>query len=87
MCVVFPYWILINAVEVKDEYCLILFEFYSDIDGKLLLYYKLYTGLGKSRFTVVYMENNTIINNINNNTKLNCISCTHNCKRTFAPFV
>ena len=39
------------------------------------------TGWGKSRVTVVCMENNTIINN---NTRINTISCTHNCKCTLA---
>ena len=35
---------------------------------------------GKSRFTVVHMENNVINKN---NTRIN--SCTYNCKPTFAP--
>ena len=38
---------------------------------------------GKSSFTFFHMENNTII--MNNNTRINCVSCTHNCKPTFAP--
>ena len=37
-----------------------------------------YTGWGKSRFTVVHIENNTIINN--NNTRINSVSYTHNYK-------
>ena len=37
----------------------------------------LYTGWGKTRFIVVHMENNT---------RVNCASCTHNCKPIFAPF-
>ena len=35
----------------------------------------------KSRFTVVYMENNIIINN---NTRINAVSHTHSCKSAFA---
>ena len=39
------------------------------------------TEWGKSRFTVVHKENNTIINN--KNIRINCFS--YNCKPTFAP--
>ena len=39
------------------------------------------TGWGKSRFKVVHMKNNTIINN----TRINCVSHTHNYKPTFVP--
>ena len=39
-----------------------------------------YEGWGKSRFTVVHIESNTI----NNHTRINCVLCTHNCKPTFA---
>ena len=35
--------------------------------------YKINTGWGKRRFTVVHMENNTII--INNNTRTNSVFC------------
>ena len=41
-----------------------------------------YHRVGKRRFTVEMLINNTIINN--NNTRINCVSCTHNCKPTFA---
>ena len=36
--------------------------------------------VGENRFTFVCMENNTI-----NETCINYLSCTHNCKPTFAP--
>ena len=42
------------------------------------------TGMGKSKFTVIRMENNTIINKYFKKNKF-CISLTHNCKPTFAP--
>ena len=47
------------------------------------MYYDIYayTGEGKSRATVVHIENDTIINN---NTKINSVLGTHNCKATFA---
>ena len=38
-------------------------------------------GRTKSRFTVARMANNTILNN----TRINCVSRTHNCKPTFDP--
>ena len=38
---------------------------------------------GKSKFTVVHIENNAILNNEHKN-KL-CVSHTHYCKPTFAP--
>ena len=41
-----------------------------------------YTGQGKSRFTVVHMENNIIISN---NSRIPLVSHTYNCKTTFAP--
>lgn len=37
------------------------------------------TGAGKSRSTVVLIENNAIINNCQNKI---CVSCTHNSKPT-----
>ena len=37
----------------------------------------------QNRLTVVHMKNNTIINN---NTRINCVLCSHNCKPTFASF-
>ena len=40
------------------------------------------TRVGKSRFTVVVQ-----INMINNNTRINCVSYTHNCKPTISIFV
>ena len=40
-----------------------------------------YTGVGKRRFTGVLQINNAIINN---NTRINSVSHTHNCKPTFA---
>ena len=47
----------------------------------ITLSYIVNTGCGKGRFTVVYIENNTILNN---NTRISSILCTHNCKLTFA---
>ena len=44
--------------------------------------YILYTGWIQSRFTVVHMENTTIINNT---TRMNCILCIHNYKPILAP--
>ena len=38
---------------------------------------------GKSRFTVLHMENNTVINKQLYKNKLGL--CTHNCKPTFVP--
>ena len=38
------------------------------------------TGRGQSSFTAVHMKNSTLINNI----RINCVSCTHNCRSTFA---
>ena len=37
----------------------------------------------KVGFTVVHMENNTIITT--NNTRINCMSHAHSCKPTFVP--
>lgn len=42
----------------------------------------LYIGVGKSGFAVVCFENNTIIND----TGINSVLHTHNCKHTFAHF-
>ena len=43
---------------------------------------EVYAGVGKSRFTVLCMEKHNP--RINNNTRINCVLCTHNCKPTFA---
>ena len=47
--------------------------------------YRIYGGRagGKSRFIVVHMEINAIINN---DTGIISVSCIHNCKSTFAHF-
>ena len=37
--------------------------------------------VGKIRFTIIPTENNTV----NNNTRINSVSCTHNYKFAFAP--
>ena len=39
------------------------------------------TGWWESRYTVVCVENNIIINN---NTKISCVLCTHNHEPTFS---
>ena len=38
------------------------------------MYIYIYTGWGKSRFTVIHMATNTIINN---NARINCVLCTY----------
>ena len=48
---------------------------------KLKFLFNSHAGWGKSRFTVVHMENNTIINN---NTRINSVLRTHNYKPTFS---
>ena len=65
----FPFTVLMPSLSVPSLFRPVIHVFEKYLFGLLLLRQLYYTGVVKSRFTFIRMENNTIINN---ETRINC---------------